>query len=368
MSLNVLRRLAAPLAVVVALGVVALSTVPAAASSFGKGKMRCVDGVGIIAGTVLDVNGAPVAGATVQAKAAKGLRGQAMAEDDGSYRIEGLCAGDYRVRAMQRGAGAGHHDADGDGRPDAIALTDDAPEAEGVDIELPGAKRERLAPTAACTDPQGSIAGTVVDAAGDPVAGARVRAVQRKVRAETTTDADGGYLLEDLCPGDWKVSAQGRSLGTGAGHYDADGDGSPDPVSLSDGAPGVTGIDITLPESKKSAPVRAEKGAKPPKARCDDPAGSIAGMVVDAKGEPVADARVDAHGPGGQARAETDEDGNYLLEGLCPGDYRVKASSRGGGAGQHDADGDGKPDPVTVTADAPAATGVNITLRKKGGG
>ena len=364
MTLNPIRRWTLPLAFVAALCALnALAGMTAAAPST-KGKTRCVDGTGAIAGTVLDANGVAAAGATVHARAAMGLGGMALAEADGSYRIEGLCAGDYRVRAHLRGAGTGQNDVDGDGVPDPISLTDDAPEATDVILTLPGTPRGKLARSAACTDPQGSIAGVVVDAVGDPVPGVKVRVMQGRERAETASEDNGSYLLEDLCPGDWKVAAQARGMGTGTGHYDADGDGDPDPVSLSNSAPAATDIDITLPGVKKNGPKRADIGAPP---RCTDPQGSITGLVRDQNGDPVAGARVEAHGPGGKAKAESGEGGSYLLEDLCPGDYRLKAQARGGGAGQPDTDGDGRPDLVKLTTDAPAATGVDIVLRKRGG-
>jgi protocatechuate 3,4-dioxygenase beta subunit len=125
--------------------------------------------------------------------------------------------------------------------------------------------------------------------------------------------------------------------------------------------------------------------------RCQDPNGSISGVVSDANG-PVAGAHVTAgralafgrpgpHGlgdaeaslsldgdeldagrGGGGKSAETDENGAYTIDGLCAGNYLVSAGKRDVGVGSYDSDNDGKPNPVELTADAPAATAINITL------
>jgi hypothetical protein len=58
------------------------------------------------------------------------------------------------------------------------------------------------------------------------------------------------------------------------------------------------------------------------------PAGAIVGRVLDAAGEPVADALVRAEGSEGAETAATDEQGRYRIGGLRPGKYRVQASPR----------------------------------------
>jgi protocatechuate 3,4-dioxygenase beta subunit len=56
------------------------------------------------------------------------------------------------------------------------------------------------------------------------------------------------------------------------------------------------------------------------------PSGAITGRVLDASGEPVESAEVQAEGPGGTAQpAFTDEEGRFRLGGLAPGRYRIRA-------------------------------------------
>jgi protocatechuate 3,4-dioxygenase beta subunit len=58
------------------------------------------------------------------------------------------------------------------------------------------------------------------------------------------------------------------------------------------------------------------------------PAGAIIGRVLDAAGEPVANALVQAEGNEGGETAATDEQGRYRIGGLRPGKYRLHASPR----------------------------------------
>src|ERR1017187_9772052 len=58
------------------------------------------------------------------------------------------------------------------------------------------------------------------------------------------------------------------------------------------------------------------------------PAGAIIGRVLDAAGDPVANAMVRAEGSEGGETAATDEQGRYRIGPLRPGKYRVHASAR----------------------------------------
>lgn len=244
-----------------------LATAPAAAQSSTDHEGRkpappvaCTGGSGSIAGLVTDASGNAVEGATVRVGGPS--RAEATTAADGSYTVTALCVGDYRVGANKKDVGHGNHDADADGQPDKVTLTDAALAATGVNIVLveraeggprhpggpgrgPGRGPElpRPTPAPACTNGSGTIAGLVKDAAGNPVEGALVHAGGPS-RARALTAADGSYQLAALCVGDYRVGAEKGRLG--AGSYDADADGKPDKVTLSDTAPGASNIDITL--------------------------------------------------------------------------------------------------------------------------
>src|SRR5687767_5210759 len=62
--------------------------------------------------------------------------------------------------------------------------------------------------------------------------------------------------------------------------------------------------------------------------------GTVSGVVVDQRGEVVADATVRISGeavPGGRA-AQTGANGSYRFEHLLPGDYTIEAEKAGTGA------------------------------------
>jgi len=149
----------------------------------------------------------------------------------------------------------------------------------------------------------GGISGQVLDAvSGEPVVGALVVArAEGGAAAQTRTNARGRYLFENLRPGEYRVRAAAR------GYEPAD---FPRPVPVREGQ--VTeNIDFRL------APVQNP-----------DP-GAIRGRVVDRRtGEPIRGARVMAHGRHGRRAARTNEQGEYLLRGLRPGEYRVSARAR----------------------------------------
>jgi hypothetical protein len=102
----------------------------------------CTDGQGSISGTVSDTDGNPVEGAHVTA-IGRGAHGVTLTDANGTYSISGLCEGLYKVSAGLRGAGQSGYDADGDHRPDPVALTADAMDATGVDMTLRLARPRR---------------------------------------------------------------------------------------------------------------------------------------------------------------------------------------------------------------------------------
>jgi|GEM_PF-6080832 hypothetical protein len=101
----------------------------------------CDNPQGVISGAVTDEDGDPVAGAEVMVV---GMTGFAMVETDenGLYRAEDLCAGDFMVQAAvfdesnPDQLALGCYDADGDGEPDMVNLAEDDSTASGIDITL----------------------------------------------------------------------------------------------------------------------------------------------------------------------------------------------------------------------------------------
>jgi len=201
----------------------------------------------------------------------------------GHYGINHLPPGDYVVTATKLGWSDGQY-------PDTLVVNDDV--HQDIDIYLTEIPIN-----------YGSIAGVITDASTSlPIESAyvivhgpglwNVHYVQ--------TGTDGAYMVDDLVPGDYTVSAH---------KYDYFPGDYPDPVTL-DGND-TTGIDIAL------APIV--------------PTG-IRGTITDVStGDPIEGARVVADEVDSWFHhrvAYTDENGDYEIE-TRPGEYRVAAWAEG---------------------------------------
>jgi hypothetical protein len=248
-----------------------------------------------------------------------------------------------------------------------------------------------------CAIDDGAITGLVSNVDGDPVEGAMVLAFPVDASGASTpnlagagramTDADGRYVVEGLCEGDYFVLAQLRSaMGALQGIYDTDGDGRPDAVGLSEDERAAEDIDIVLEQTVSSpgAPGRPSPDPRPqppqrpepPRAsRCAIDDGTIRGTITDPNGAVVEGAQVLAVPAGAQSAlgavvtpvlpVRSDADGNYEVTGLCEGDYQVLAflpGSRGMHMGFYDADDDGAPDKVNLAPDARTVEAVDVQL------
>lgn len=223
-----------------------------------------LDATGTITGTVVDGDGTPVAGIGVQARPLTGgtwrWGGTNPTDDAGAFTIRGLRPGDYRVTA-QRGW------TDTLRKPGA---TDDAKHGERTTVRVGQPATVKLVVEAQT----GVIKGTVVDAAGKPVADAFISAARESDAAgaqktsvrETRwgweerpviTSVDGTFTVTKLSPGSYTVRAfrkgGGEAVaehvpvgGTAALQIEATGviagtarrpDGAPDELTLTVTAP-----------------------------------------------------------------------------------------------------------------------------------
>jgi hypothetical protein len=156
----------------------------------------------------------------------------------------------------------------------------------------------------------GQIAGTVSSAADDrPIGRARVMAVAGDAEPHVTlTGADGKFVLSNLPAGSYTISV--TRTGYAPQTYGQGRRPAP-PVTLAANQ-GLTSIDVAL-----------------------QPAGHIAGRILDEDGTPFAGALVDAlvaRSEGGMgvlvsaASSRTDDRGEFRLHGLAPGQYFVSAA------------------------------------------
>ena len=204
---------------------------------------------------------------------------------DGSYTLRGLATGSYRIRAQddqQRYVQEYYND----------TLRWDS--AHLVKVEGTEAVRDidfELARGA-------SVSGTVRDAdTGSPIADAWLSSgpVGGDHLSWTNTDFDGNFTLSGLPEGVIEIQVQSE------GYIEVR-------KEVRVGQRNLTGLVVEL-----------QRGA------------SIAGRVVDAEtGAPIAQVAINADrddGDGPGAWTQTDADGRYVLQGLAPGLYRVKAEN-----------------------------------------
>jgi hypothetical protein len=234
----------------------------------------------ILAGTLEDVTGAPVAGAHLEVIGGGGEGRHAIVAVDGTFSIEMLPPGPLRVRV--------EHPAYPVDELDAVAST----AGEHVHLRLPLG---------------GGIEGAVVDnASSAPIAGIAITAAgPGNATAEAMTDKDGRWKLGPLKPGHWKIEVKQPGYLAQARELDA-------PAARTPGATSVRDVRIDL-----------ARGAL------------LGGTVRDSRGQRVASAHVIvklANGTGAPVEGDTDAQGEFRLHDCPTGDVSVIAtrSDQGG--------------------------------------
>ena len=235
---------------------------------------------------------------------------------DGAYRIAGIAPGKVRLSVEAEGW------LEAEAEPLELA---DGQQLTGFDIEL-----ER-----------GSvIAGSVQWPDGSPASRAGVTAYTRNQRgldeaAETRTDKDGMFELGGLEEGAFEIHAQpgGPTVEIGEvaalrglGYVDEETATEEEKVEKVAGRHNWIAIARQVAAPNQNLVLTLEAPL------------SIAGIVVDDRGQPVQDFKVEAspagsvrwaRGPGRVEHPFKSEDGSFSLEGVYEGDWRVKASAEG---------------------------------------
>lgn len=256
---------------------------------------------GAISGLVVAAtDSAPLPGALVRAYSphVPQMCHCAVADKNGRYVIGTLPAGSYVVEASAAGYRTEFYADAGTIREATLVEVVEADTTTGVDFYLASSS---------------AITGRVVDAAtGAPIALARVCAhialtPDGRSQATALTDSSGNYTLA-VRPGTYYVEA--RALDYATQWFDGVAERRlATPVTVV-AEQHTSGIDFRLSRL-----------------------GAITGLVSDqASGNPIAGAVVTAYreGPGAEASlARTDERGAYLICGLQPGNYFVRAVAEG---------------------------------------
>jgi protocatechuate 3,4-dioxygenase beta subunit len=243
-------------------------------------------------------------------------KGFAYANPDGSYLIENLQPGDFFVVAQADNYETQYYNLAAsvtEAKPVSVAASDTA---TGIDFKL-----VKISPAA------GVISGKVTDQAGNPLAGAIVQSHETGADSlynsfgMALTEKNGTYKITGLAAGSYIVSAEAKTQWSYARQWFKNAN-MPD-AAMAIGVQEeqvVTGIDFTLDLPKGT--------------------GSINGVVLNMKNEPLADVLVQAYNatrppysskpqPIFGGYAATDAFGRYRID-LPPGDYFVMASAYNG--------------------------------------
>lgn len=245
---------------------------------------------GSISGTVTAVEGGPLAGACVNVFApGAGEQGSTQTDAAGRYLVNGLASGSYKVL---------FHGCDNveylpewyDNAPDEASATlvvvQDAAETSGVDAALAVG---------------GSVSGLVTDESGTPLAGECVSVGNSTTGHGVNTNADGTYRIPGLPSGSYTAQFGCHTPGNYLMEW-YDNKPSPftaDPVIVVEGSE-TSGIDAALTA-----------------------AGHITGTVTDETGAPIYAVCVTAYGPLDYYQVATAETGEYYIDQLPAGDYRM---------------------------------------------
>ena len=224
--------------------------------------------------------------------AMRGASGEGDTDAEGNFRVTGLGKGPFVVTVEAE------RDEDADGREWRARASAVKPDGEDLLLVL---------------EPPMGVAGRVVDDLGDPVTAFSVHARTKTsgmiqgLGAETADGSfeheEGRFFLEGLRTGTWEILAHQPGYGLGQ---------TQDLVM-----PALDGEELVLVLER---------------------AASIAGVVVDSSGNPVAGAAVGrkrslanlaaSFAPGAEAsRATTDEEGRFTLEGLASGSFEAVAEA-----------------------------------------
>ena len=302
----------------------ALVQVPSAGGAKGAARIELKAGAPV-SGVVVDESGAGIPGAQVAARDVSlpwdlpDERDLATTDDKGQFTIKAVAAGTYRFAAT--------HKEHAPGSSEPVSL-DGASKKDDVRIALKAG---------------GVAAGKVVDASGQPVPWATVRIGSQR-GAMQIQDAPTRQVIADK-QGAFEVKGLAR--------------GALVAIALSETASsqGVT-FDLATAREKRDLLLTL------------DVTGSIAGLVVDGAGEPVAEAQVAAYpdffaGESGEdfrlrgpTVDSTDGGGAFTLRGLPVGKYRLFASRSGVGQNPFAREGT-----KAKTGDA----GVKLLLQADGG-
>jgi hypothetical protein len=228
---------------------------------------------------------------------------EATTDDLGEYRLGGLPAGRYEVRALQSAE---------------VAKLELRPGDEIVAINFPVPPSELRSspplPPPILVTGTASISGRVLSASSRPLADARVRALRNGLAPRgAVTDAQGRFTIAQLAAGAYTLDAS--RIGYVTVQYGQERASLPGKQVVVRDDQMTTGMDIVLPRGT-----------------------AVTGTIVDEHGEPLQGVSVRAmqlrYASGraavlsaGPRDRRTDDRGRYRIHGLLPGSYLIVAEA-----------------------------------------
>ena len=312
----------------VAVLTIMLFAVSLASAGEQAGRFRVDPLTATIVGRVTSDTGGPLRRAEVRAISETGLTRLATTDAEGQYLVRDLPAGTFTLHVSKTGFVPLYF---GQNRPFEQRTTIRLAQGQrfAADVRLPRA---------------GAMTGRIFDRAGEPVLGARVQALRRRVidgkaglqvtGATDTTDDTGAYRLYGLPPGEYYVTATPRQIEDRSGRL------------VSGAVPG-RGAPIFYPgtanrDEAQRVSVSVSGEARADMNLFDVPTSRVSGIVLNSSGAPAAGAMVslvardlDFSGSGPNEsllplRIQTDAapDGTFELTGVPPGSFILRVQTR----------------------------------------
>ena len=153
------------------------------------------------------------------------------------------------------------------------------------------------------------ITGNVEDQIGQPLSGASVIAIPARggLAMRAMTDRDGGFVLEGLSPGTYRVDVSLAGFAGWRQNHVQVGEGSMQVRAVLSIRPLCECITAGFPAGPRTIP----------------------GQVVDEADRPLPHARVEFVGPRGREQAHVGDDGRFLVSPPAEGTWSVVASDSG---------------------------------------
>lgn len=234
-----------------------------------------------VAGRVIDAAGAPVPGSAVTLRPAEGSRQETTSGPDGAFAFQGVAEGTWRLRAEKPGQGVGEVP-----QPLTVAGAD----LTGLEIRL---------------EAGGRLLGRVLGLTLDELAEVQVFAHSPGQGMRLAQpDYEGAFVFEGLAAGDWRIAAMHPSRGQVM---------LEEPVTVTSGS--EASVELEFPSGGLT----------------------LRGVVLRAD-EPVAGVMVSLSSPEKPfvGSTPTAHDGRFRFEGLEPGNYRLRVTSRFGASLHHE--------------------------------